>query len=145
MIVMRKVTPMIVQRHWDSYFRKIILLETPPGVTDHAFRASNTLKAICEGRLTVWAMKFDGEIQAIMSTYPAFENLAGSKALIIYSAYGTGNMNKKALSIVLDTLKKEAKELGCTTLLLNTQLPSVVKVGEAMGAKRYFTLTLEVK
>jgi len=141
----RKINVNVVQQHWDSYFRKILLLETTPGVVDHEFRASNILKAICEDRLTVWALKEGDKIQAIFSTCIAGEGLSGSRSLLLYSIYGFGNFTKKAMQEISDLLAEEARKMSCTSIILYTQLPSVMKAAAAMGCKTYFTMVKEIK
>jgi hypothetical protein len=116
----------------------------PPVVGMQSDRMNNILKSVLTGDLIVWISVEDAEeckvITGVVLTKFTFDEVSGTKAILIYCVYGYGNATKESWSSGLKTIQKFAISKGCHRILGYTDVPSIIQFVERIGGETRFRL-----
>lgn len=138
-----KLLPEQAAHHWND-IKHAIEESLPPTVGMQSDRMQNILKSILTEDVVVWIsaeVRDDSNvITGIVLTSFTFDNISGTKALLIYCVYGYQEGLAASWSEGLDTLKKFAKVNKCHRILGYTDVTSIIKFATRVGADTRYTL-----
>ena len=101
------------------------------------------LGALLSGRAQCWASyirnKENIKFEAIVVTRIIYDDISGTKNLLIYCLYGFREINKDSWMRGLLSLLKFAKGKGCLQVIAYTNIPYVVKKVESLSGSSSYT------
>lgn len=134
-----EMTPEQVSENW-GFYRKAIGKSLAPTITNTTQGMSLVLKHIMLGDLKVFMYDNEGHANFILSTVVREDPITEQRSLLIYSLTAFFQIKPNAWENAFDTLSKEAKRLGCSSVIAYSANEKIVNYMQSKGAKTSFTL-----
>ena len=123
-----------INKHWEM-IAPMIEESLPPIANGHIDRMANLLKEILKGSYTVWLLvKPENRLfSGVLVTTVTEDKGSGTRELLIYALFGGSNITRDVVKSGFNTLKAEARNLGCDWLSAYTQVASVKTLWNSIG------------
>ena len=139
--MLTKLLPEQISKFWDV-IKYAAEQSIPPNAGEHPDKINRILTAAISGKIDVWASYERGEdnnrFESIMLTKFLYDDVVGTKNLLIYSIYGYGVISASSWRDGLKTLVKYAKGRNCSMIIAYSNIPEVIKLADSLGAETDF-------
>lgn len=132
-----QLLPEQVPGFWSD-IKASIQAAVPPLLHESPEKMNNILMSMLIGRMQVWISADQQEsgtvVKGVIVTTVMTEECSGTKLLLFYSGYSTGDVSQKLWQEGMNTFNDFAKAQGCERLGLYTKLPYMVQLMKQFGA-----------
>lgn len=144
-----RLLPDQISAHWDV-IKYGVERSLPPIVTNNDDKMNRILSSLLSGKTQCWlSYERDGErskLNAVVLTKMLYDEVSGSKNLLLYSVYGYSQMTQRHWMEGFAFMSKHALAQGCTGLVAYTDVPYLIEMAKQYGAEPNYTfVSFEVK
>ena len=137
-----RLLPEQISHFWDV-IKYAVEQSLPPTVGEHPDKMNRILAAALSGKIDVWASYTKDEsgnkLEAIVLTKILYDDVSGTKNLLIYCLYGYSKISTESWKDGLVTFAKFAKSRGCSQIIAYTDVPRIVKLVNSLGGESKYT------
>ena len=137
-----RLLPEQISHFWDV-IKYAVEQSLPPTVGEHPDKMNRILAAALSGKIDVWASYTKNEsgnkLEAIVLTKILYDDVSGTKNLLIYCLYGYSKISTESWKDGLATFAKFAKSRGCSQIVAYTDVPRIVKLVNSLGGESKYT------
>ena len=142
-----QLLPDQIPRYWEE-IRQSLVEAAPPLIHHDPEKYSNILLSLLAGRMQCW-ISVDTEqephkVLGILTTTIVTDSCSGTKMLLLYSGYSTGNVSHDYWLEGMEAFRKFAKAQGCNMVGVYTSVPymkqKIKDLGATVEAFGYWTL-----
>jgi len=141
-----KLSPEEISEKWEDGLMDAIEASLPPLANyESPERMNNILRALCGGGLECWTLWLGDDLQIVGVFELIIDHATGNKSLLIYALYSYSEVSYEFWGILLKSVRKTAKEKGCSRIVAYSNVDRVVDIINALGGNSEFRfLSLEV-
>ncbi len=124
--------PEQVSKFWDI-IKYAIEQSLPPITSEHPDKMNRILSAALSGKVSVWVSHVDHKINGIVLTTSTYDDISGTKNLLIYCVYGYTRVDKDSWLKGLTVLTKYAKAKRFSRIVAYTNVDYIVNMVNSLG------------
>jgi len=140
--MINRLTPEQISKFWDV-IKFAVEQSLPPTVGEHPDKMNRILAAALSGKIDVWASYTKNEkvnkFEGIILTKFLYDDVSGTRNLLIYCLYGYNKFESISWKIGLETFAKYAKSRGCSRIIAYTDIPHIVDIVNKLGGEAKYT------
>ena len=141
-----KLIPIQISKLWDV-IKYAVEHSLPPTVDESPNKMQHILAAALSGYVDVWVTFRRNDkgliIEGVVLTKPCYDEISGTRSLLVYSAFNFNNTTSKSLIASTKSMLEYAKSIGCSRLVAYTSVPSIARYITTLGGHADYTfLTL---
>ena len=144
-----QLLPEQIAEHWNVIKYAVENSLPPIAGNEHPDRTNRILSAALAGRISVWAsyervdeyrIKFEG----VVLTKILYDDVSGTKQLLIYSIFGYNQVSKESWNQALVTLSTYAVNKKCSQIIAYTDHEYIKKIAIQLGGTSRHFISFEV-
>ena len=132
-----QLLPDQIPRYWED-IKQSLYEAAPPLMHQAPDKYSNILLSLLAGRMQCWVSadttKDPHEILGVLTTTIVSDACSGTKLLLLFSGYSTGNVDHEFWLEGMEAFKRFAKAKGCNMIGVYTSIPYMVEKIKKLGA-----------
>jgi hypothetical protein len=127
-----------VNEQWEIVKEAIAASLPPTAPYTNEETISNLLTSILRGSLECWALYNGQDAVAIATFQVVLDGPTGIKSLMIYSLYSYISISYELWNVLLQRIKRHAREQGCSRIIAYTDVNRIIELVRILGGNTDF-------